>query len=350
MSTISPRYRTWWALAAGAALASACGGAAATSTDSAPSAASGHAGTAGDGTATATAAGATPPVFRLPRTVLPTRYRARLRLDPAQPTFTGHVDIEANVAEATEVFWLNAEGISIDRATVNQGGGEALSLVPIPVDHDFVGFRAPAPLQPGPAIISIDYAGKIDDSDTLGIFRQQEGKDWYVFTQFESLGARRAVPCFDEPDNKVKWHLTLDVPANLAAVANEPEAQTTVLDDGFKRVEFAPGMPMPSYLVAFAVGPFEFVDAGTSRGGVPLRIVTLKGRAGEAEWAAKTTLPLLNLLEDYTGIPYPYAKIDSISIPTTIGFGAMENIGLITYADRLLLANPARQTEEQRRR
>ena len=70
--------------------------------------------------------------------------------------------------------------------------------------------------------MTLAYKGRVDLKDTQGLFRQREGDDWYVFSQFESIFARRAFPCFDEPGFKVPWQLTLHVPKNLVAVSNTP--------------------------------------------------------------------------------------------------------------------------------
>jgi alanyl aminopeptidase len=112
-----------------------------------------------------------------------------------------------------------------------------------------------------------------------------------------------------------------------------------------KRVRFEPTPPLPSYLLAFGVGAFDFRDAGsTVRSGVPMRVVTPRGRAGEASYAAGITGRIVDRLEAYFDRPYPYAKLDSLAVPVTVTFGAMEHPGLITYAARLLLARPAEQT------
>ena len=102
-------------------------------------------------------------------------------------------------------------------------------------------------------------------------------------------------PCFDEPDSKVPWKLTLDVPDKLVAVSNTPAVHEQALGAGKKRVEFAVTKPLPTYLVAFGVGPFDVVDAGKTRSGTPVRIVTMRDRAPEAAWAAKTTTKLIDL-------------------------------------------------------
>src|SRR6266550_1257692 len=110
-------------------------------------------------------------------------------------------------------------------------------------------------------------------------------------------------------------------------------------------VRFRKTEPLPSYLVALGVGPFEYVDAG--RAGAkktPIRIVTPRGKASEARYASQTTGPLLERLEAYFGMPFPYAKLDQVAIPQTVTFGAMENAGMITWSERSLLAPPAEET------
>ena len=105
--------------------------------------------------------------------------------------------------------------------------------------------------------------------------------------------------------------------------------------------------PMPSYIVTIAVGPFEYVPIpGLS---VPGRIITPKGQTAMAAEAVRLAPPLLSRLEEYFGIPYPYAKLDQIAVPEYV-YGAMENAGLITYTDRLLLMDPEQPSFSARRR
>jgi alanyl aminopeptidase len=289
-----------------------------------------------------------PPTLRLPGDVRPSGYRVELTLDPAAPEFTGHIEIDVTLAGPTALLWLNGERLEVDRARAVVGGDE-VALTVAHTGGRFIGFRPASPLAAGSATLIIDYRGKVDAVDTYGIFHQQEGDRWYLYTQFESTAARRAFPCFDEPAYKVPWQLTLEVPAALEAVSNTPVASSTPTERGTKRVVFEPTPPMPSYLVAFAVGPFEYVDAGKTRTGTPMRIITTHGRAAEAAWAVQSTGPIVALTEDYFGTPYPYAKLDSIAIPLTVNFGAMENAGLVTYAQNLLLASAADTTVSTRR-
>jgi alanyl aminopeptidase len=107
---------------------------------------------------------------------------------------------------------------------------------------------------------------------------------------------------------------------------------------------------LPSYLIAFGIGPFDLVPAGQTKSGVPVRIVAPKGRAADAAYAAQNTARIVDLLEDWFGIPYAFGKLDMMAIPLTSGFGAMENAGLVTFAEDLILLEPQHPSWERRAR
>ncbi|HEY0592126.1 MAG TPA: M1 family metallopeptidase, partial [Thermoanaerobaculia bacterium] len=288
------------------------------------------------------------PTLRLDDRVVPTSYDLRLALDPAQPTFDGEVAIEIDVRRPARTLWLNARGLDVTAARIGSGLRKKAATV-VPGGKEFVGFVFPEEVPAGRTTLHVSWRGTFAETETAGAFRQKDGDRWYVFTQFESIYARRAFPSFDEPQFKTPWKVTIDVPPGSVAYANMPvERQAASSREGWTRYEFARSLPLPTYLVAFAVGPFDEVPAGTV-GNTPLRILTLAGKADQASYAARVTAPILQWQETYTGIPYPYGKLDSISIPQTVGFGAMENVGLITYVEPLIIAPPAEETVGFRR-
>lgn len=286
------------------------------------------------------------PTLRLPAGVRPTRQAVDLAIDPKLEAFYGTTVIDVAVDRAVPVVWLNARQLKVTRAVLDGApGSEPLELVT--GSDEAVGLRRRAgAFRTGVATLRLEYEGVISRRDTEGIFAQESGGDWYVFTQFEPLGARRAFPCFDEPGFKIPWQITLRVPEGVQAFSNGPE-RARERRDGRITVSFAETPPLPTYLVAAAVGPFDIVDGGRAgQKGTPLRIIVPRGRGAEAAHAVRMTPRILEWLEAYFGTPYPFDKLDQIAVPS-FG-GAMENAGLITYTETLLLQKPGQETLEGR--
>ena len=282
------------------------------------------------------------PKLRLGDDVRPLRYRLDLTLIPEGDTFSGRVEIDLEVRKAAGTVWLNARGLSFDEAKFTREG-RAMAAKVETSGKEFAGFSPKTELPPGRAKLEIAYHGEFNKKGSDGLFKQEEGGASYVFTQFESIDARQAFPCFDEPNFKVPWQVTLHVPARDSALSNTPIVSETGEADGRKKVVFAETKPLPSYLVAVAAGPFEFVDGGKAgKNGTSLRVVTPRGKATQAKYAAEVSGQLLEQLESYFGVAYPYEKLDLLAVP--LFGGAMENAGLITCAQSLLLADPAQDS------
>jgi alanyl aminopeptidase len=290
-----------------------------------------------------------PPNLRLPHDVEPVRSTLDLNLDPKADTFTGVVTIDLRVVHSTDHFWVNATDITITKSHFVQAG-KTIQANLVPGGEDFVGFQFATRLSEGAAQLELTYRGKVNLRSSEGLFRSEEHGDSYLFTQFEPLDARRAFPCFDEPSFKIPWQLTLRVPQELVAVSNTGIDKETALGSGIKLVRFKETKPLPSYLIAFAVGHLEFVDGGTAGAHhVPVHIVLPRGDANRAKYAASVSGEILTRLEHYFGIPYPYDKADQVAIPLSFG-GAMENPGLVTYDANILLSPPGGDTTVHQRR
>jgi alanyl aminopeptidase len=285
-----------------------------------------------------------PPALRLGDEVLPVHAVLDLTLSPERPDFSGRIQFDLKISQPVDEFWLNAVELTVNEATLTANGKTVQAQI-VPGGDDFVGLQFSTPLQPGTAQLSLTFFGKVNQKSSEGIFQSNRKDDKYVFTQFEAISARRAFPCFDQPNFKIPWRLTLHVPITYSAVANTNVLKETPEDDGgMKAVEFAETKPLPSYLVAFGVGHFEYVDAGAA--GIrhfPVRIVVPKGDADRAKYAASVTAEILTRLEKYFGIAYPYDKADQLAIPLSFG-GAMENPGLVTYDANIILSPPGQDS------
>ncbi len=288
------------------------------------------------------------PAFRVGTNFVPERYEAILEVVPGRRAFSSEIDVHGTLAAPARTVWLHSDQLDVTRATARQSGAEIpLEVVPSSTPG-FLGLRAAEPLAAGELTLHIEYTGAFTTDDSSGAFVQEDGGEKYVFTKFEPTDARRVFPSIDEPWSKVPWQLTIDAPAGMVALSNTPVEREEALANGMTRTTFATTPPLPTYLVAFAVGPFEVVEAGTSRSGVPLRVVTPRGRTREAAYAAEITAEVLAFVEDYMGMPYPYAKLDSLAIPRTVTFSAMEHPGLVVYGQTFMLFDPDTITDEQR--
>ncbi|HEY6597879.1 MAG TPA: M1 family metallopeptidase [Pseudomonadales bacterium] len=295
------------------------------------------------------AAGLEPPLLQLPASVTPLRYELDLTVMPERESFTGRARIDIRFDAATDGFWIHGRGLEVASARL-LAGGERIDATYRQVTPDGVARVTLArPIQPQTAQLDISYRGRF--SDLLeGLFRVPIGPDWYAFTQFEPLDARAAFPAFDEPRFKTPFELTIVAPKGQTVAANTPIAEVVSLPDGTRRVRFEPTLPLPTYLVAFAVGPLDVVDGGrvgvTAGHTAPLRGLAARGRGRQFAYALANTPALVALLEDYFALPYPFAKLDFVAVPTQQG--AMENAGLITYSEYAMLFGDNPPLSQQR--
>ena len=293
-----------------------------------------------------------PPGYRLGDAATPTAYEIRLAIDPKQAAFTGEARVAFRLKDAAPVVWMHASRLAIESAEVTQGERK-VDVEVLTHGDDYLALKAKGePLAAGEAVARFRYRGTVSAQSFRGLFSQQSQGESYVVSQHEEVGARRVFPCFDEPGWKTPFTFTIDAPAVNVVVSNTPETRASDIAErpGWRRHEFAATPPLPTYLTALAVGPFDVVDGGTA--GVkrtPLRYLTAKGRGAETRYAREATPRLLESLEQYFGTPFPFDKLDSLALPETVTFGAMENVGLVTYGAQLLLAAPLQETPRFRR-
>ena len=278
--------------------------------------------------------------YRLPKSVTPKRYDIRLTPDLKAFTFQGEVNIAVVVNEATDDVVLNALELEIDKVTAGRGGKSVAAKAELEPAKERAHLRFAEKLSPGEWTLKIEFRGILNDK-LHGFYRSQyqdaAGKTHVAATtQFESTDARRAFPCWDEPELKASYKVTLIVDENLAAISNGGQSSERKLPGGKKEIVFKETIAMSTYLVAFIVGEFDAtapVDAGT-----PLRIVHVPGKESLTSWAKQIGAFSLKYFADYYGLKYPGDKLDLIAIPD-FASGAMENLGAITFRETALLAD-----------
>ncbi len=286
---------------------------------------------------------------RLPRHVLPRRYDLNLRPDLSDHVFSGTVSIEVDVVDPVDALVLNAAELSIHSATWTDAGGTAGCVVDLDDDLEQVRLTPPGQVASGMGRLDLAFTGVLNDR-LCGFYRSTlldpDGTTHAIATtQFQATDARRCFPCFDEPDMKAVFGVTLDVPGGLFATSNGAEASRIPLGDGHDRIQFADTIPLSTYLVAFVVGPLAATDP-VDVDGVPVRVVHPPGRAHLAEFALDVAAHSLRWFADWYGIPVPGGKVDLVALPD-FAFGAMENLGCITFREVLLLVDPETATQRE---
>jgi len=288
---------------------------------------------------------------RLSKAVVPSRYALTLTLDPDADRFGGEAVITLRVRQPVPAIVLHAHQLVARSATLADAGGErALTVQP---DAEAQTWRLlPAdggPIAAGEYRLRLGYSGSVNQGDS-GLYQsahQVNGRPARMLaTQLEAVFARMLFPGFDEPAFRAVFEIAVRAPKGYDVLSNMPESGDT--DEGASRLHrFAPTPPMPSYLVAVAVGRFDAL-AG-SAAGVPLRVFTAPGKREQAAYALAATQKLLPYYNDYFGLPYALPKLDLLAVPAGRN-GAMEDWGLISFAEGTLLFDPATSNAQTQRR
>jgi len=294
-----------------------------------------------------------PPSARLPAGVYPTHYRLHLNIDPRETRFSGFAEIDVVLKGSSHFFWLHGGELDVSSARAVLASGETVDLQWQKASETGVAkLSAQKALPAGKLSLRVEYSAPFNTS-LDGLHTVNQGEISYAFTQFEATAARLAFPSFDEPGFKVPFDISMTIPADYSGISNTPVESETVAAEGQKTLKFATTKPLPTYLIAFAVGPFDIVEwspVPASKGRptpLPLRGITTRGKGDEIRFALENTAAIVLEMEDYFDTPYPYAKLDIIAVPD-FGAGAMENAGAITYREQLILLDDSASVAQKR--
>jgi len=288
--------------------------------------------------------------YRLPRTVVPRRYDLVLEPDLEAGTFAGSETVTVEVTEPVDEIVLNAADLEVGPGRLEGPGGTLeVSTIRVDPETERAHLLLSGTAEPGEWTLHVEFRGKLSEQ-LQGFYRSTYTDDAGVThpiatTQFESTDARRAFPCWDEPDLKAVFGVTLVAQDGLLAISNGPEISREPAENGRVRVRFDDTMAMSTYLVAFVVGPLEATEP-VDVDGVPLRIVYRPGKDDLTAFASEVGAFSLRFFADYYGIPYPDKKMDMVGLPD-FAQGAMENLGCVTYRESLLLVNPDNATQPE---
>ena len=281
---------------------------------------------------------------RLPEEAVPTHYRLSIAPNFNSESFSGETTIDIEVKSATTEFVVNAAELTFQEASVSSGGHVQKAQLTLDPKQETARLRVATPVPPGPASLHFRYSGKLNH-ELRGLYlgKDPDGRK-YAVTQFEATDARRAFPCFDEPAYKATFDITVTARKSDTVISNAKVVSDTAGPrPGQHVVRFARSAKMSSYLVALAIGKFEFLQGAAD--GIPIRIYTVPGKKDMGRAALDHAERSLAYFNRYFGIPYPFEKLDLIGLPD-FSAGAMENTAAITFRERDLLLEPGRSSAE----
>lgn len=275
---------------------------------------------------------------RLSRDIVPIEYDIKLHPDLENFTFIGEETINLNILKPTKKLTLHSKEIEINTVSITIKNQKHFAKISYNEKNETATFIFENTIPKGKNKITIFFKGILNDK-MRGFYRSSyiyEGKVHNLATtQFEATDARRAFPCFDEPAQKSIFYVSLVVPKGKTAISNTLPISKIEHESGFEVIKFAPSPKMSTYLLAFIVGDFEYIEK-KSKKGVIVRVHTTPGKIHQAKFALEITVKCLDFYEEYFDIPYPLNTLDMIAIPD-FSSGAMENWGAITYRETALL-------------
>jgi aminopeptidase N len=279
------------------------------------------------------------PPFRLPKYIKPTSYYLELSPDLVSQTYTGNVAIDINISKKTDTIFLHAKELTIQNVFVRYGKDLLEPKITENKTNNTIELTINKNIS-GSATILISFSGIINN-DLRGFYiskyEYKNTEERIGATQFEPIDARRAFPCFDEPNMKAVFNLRIKTRLGLQVLANTELIKQNTTEDGLVENIFAPTPIMSTYLLAWCIGKFETLSSNAIRG-TKVNINTPLGKKSLANFALDTATKVLDYFEDYFGINYPLKKLDLMALPD-FASGAMENWGLITFRETALLVD-----------
>jgi alanyl aminopeptidase len=290
---------------------------------------------------------AAPPMTRLPAWAVPQSYDLAIKSDPEQARYSGTVTIAVDLKKASNYVWLHGKDLKVSSVTVTDAHGKTHAgkydgaVTPGAEKAGIARVDFGTTLQPQKIKLKFDFTAPYNRT-LQGYYKVVFAGDAYAMTQMEPISARLAFPCFDEPGFKAPLNLSLTIPDADKAVANAAETGSKPAGAGWKTITFARTKPLPTYLYAWAVGPWDIVDGPTIPPNqwrstpVPVRGIATRGNGAKMQRALAMAPGIIEHEEAYYGFGYPFGKLDLAALPD-FSAGAMENAGLVTFRDWLLL-------------
>ena len=278
--------------------------------------------------------------YQLSNKIKPNNYNLSLTPDFNSMTFSGKVVIELSIFEPTNQITMNAIELDLINSSISTDSGLLSSNnFEYNEEKEQVTISFENTINESNAVLSVEFTGVLNDR-LHGFYRssyEDENGNQKIMacTQFEPTDARRAFPCWDEPEIKSTFEIMLSVPKEMEAISNMPITKEEVSENNYKKVYFDKTPIMSTYLLAFIIGDLDKCST-IAENNVEINIWATKHNVIHGEFALQVAKDLLKYYNEYFQIDYPLPKLDHLAIPD-FAAGAMENWGAITYREVALL-------------
>ncbi|KAL6628860.1 peptidase family M1-domain-containing protein [Neocallimastix sp. 'constans'] len=288
---------------------------------------------------------------RLPENVIPVAYRLDFYTSIENSTFDGKEEIDIEILKDTNSIIFHSENLSLSNITIsNENEVLKPNSIQFTKESNFVTLNFNETLKSETNYtLHIQYSGKLN-SNGIGYFIEEyNNKDGsqsrMAATQFEAADARRAFPCFDEPQLKATFQLNMTVNDGYNALSNMNVVEIKEIENSHlkqKKYIFANSVKMSTYLVAFMVSKFQSIS--DKYNDIDVSIYVIPDQIEDVKYSLKVAIKLLEFYENLLKIPYPLPKLDLVGVPNLV-FGGMENWGLINFRSESILLNEETGTD-----
>ena len=303
------------------------------------------------------------PAKTIQQPVVPVNYALHFDVKLDDDSYSGSEIITLKITQPTNTISLHAKGLKLLDASLNSDGktynikeSKLSKQIKIDEENEIIVLDFETKINPCNAILTLNFTGKLNNN-LVGFYTSNyPGKDGSIkkmaSTHLEPAHAREAFPCIDEPEAKATFDVSVTADKRFDVTSNTPEKGNDILSDGRKKVTFETTPKMPTYLLYFGIGEFEYLEDDNEKdkkkevknnkdnpNDVNIRIITVKGKSEYGKFALEAAKKFLKFYEDYFGISYPLKKLDLIAVPD-FEAGAMENWGAITFREDALLYYP----------
>ncbi|XP_048251053.1 glutamyl aminopeptidase-like [Haliotis rufescens] len=288
--------------------------------------------------------------IRLPRDLVPSFYEVQLTVDLTHFIYRGSVNISVRVVKATSFVMFHRNAIDIIERTVqvlpigDQYPARKIKRQFYDNEYQFHVAELDGELPAGSEyVIQVaEYDGHIRDNLTglyFSSYKTKEGRTRYLASsQLQPIDARKVFPCFDEPDFKAIFKVTIIHQPGYQALCNMPLYRSSVLNNGWLKKEFDPTPIMSTYILAFVVADFKSRNYSFNNG-YQLRIWARPDAYSQTKHALEFGVKTYNFFTEFFNTSDVVPKADHVAVPDFSG-GAMENWGLVIYRETALLYDP----------